>query len=86
MYNLIVYTALRNDLGSDCIKYSKPINAKIVSFRIHVRAEQPAGRQPESGEWAGDGPLGAQRCSHRVYTHRPGALYTSLIFLGGCEL
>ena len=32
MYNLIVYTVLRNDLSSDGIKYSKPINAKIVSF------------------------------------------------------
>ena len=49
MYNLIVYTVLRNDLSSDGIKYSKPINAKIVSFRIHVRAEQPAG--PAARKW-----------------------------------
>ncbi len=46
---------------------------------------QPA-RQPGSGEWAGDGPPGAWRCSHRVYTHRPEALYASFIFLEGCEL
>ena len=48
-YNLIVYTVLRNDLSSDGIKYSKPINAKIVSFGIHARAEQPAG--PAARKW-----------------------------------